>query len=141
MPEQRQRGSGGESGGGASKRDGRARDWFDLDAGSGEDLPVKRRADRKEQLNVWLANDSRLQRRKGAEPRVSVPLILVILGPDYEPSAAARQKADARKQERPRFTDENAGTQTPGTRGRSKTLRRVRGPRKANGSDQNSATK
>src|SRR5262245_14886873 len=141
MPESHSPDTGGESNGCAP--DARANDWLDLGANTKDDSPMTRRVERKEQLNVWLAGDLRFQRRKGTDARVS-PLLLVILGPDFE-STAPRQKSEKlpapKSTTRARIADENPRvSSTRNQRGRKsgKTLRRVRDQRPENGADQSS---
>src|SRR5262245_3745743 len=90
MPEPRRPDTGGESS--ECAREARANDWLDLGASTGDDPRMNSRVDGKEQLNVWLTSDLRVQASNDPD-RVS-PILLVILDPDFESTAPMRQKPE-----------------------------------------------
>jgi hypothetical protein len=140
MSESRHPDSGGEPSDCA--RDAGANDWLDPGASTGEDPPMNGKVEREKQLNVWLASDLHPEGNEAADPPVS-PLLLVILGPDFESATPNRQKAETLPAEstRSRITDEDprvSSSKNQRRRPRGKTLRRVREKAEEKGADRSS---
>jgi hypothetical protein len=133
-----------DTGGEPSDRapDAGANDWLDPGASTGKVPPMNGKVEREKQLNVWLASDLRVEANNATDPPVS-PLLLVILGPDFESATPNQQKAETLPAEstRSRIADENpraSSSQNQRRRPRGTTLRRVREKGQEKGADRSS---